>query len=82
MPVIVVANSQGGTGKSTLATNVADCLAAAGHALMLGDVDRQKSSRQWLALRPESLPTIQGWKVTDEYLVKPPEGMTHVGLDS
>jgi chromosome partitioning protein len=36
MPVIVIANPKGGVGKSTLATNVAGCLAAAGHAVMLG----------------------------------------------
>jgi chromosome partitioning protein len=52
MPVIVVANPKGGVGKSTLATNIAGCLAAAGHRVMLGDVDRQQSARQWLALRP------------------------------
>ena len=59
MPVIVVANPKGGVGKSTLATNVAGCLARQGHAVMLGDVDRQQSSRQWLALRPAQLPPIQ-----------------------
>ena len=51
MPVIVIANPKGGVGKSTLATNVAGCLAAAGHAVMLGDVDRQQSSRQWQPLQ-------------------------------
>ena len=82
MPVIVVANPKGGAGKSTLATNVAGCLAAAGHAVMLGDVDRQQSSRQWLALRPAHLRPIQGWQVTADTLVRPPKGVTHVVLDT
>jgi chromosome partitioning protein len=56
MPVIVVANPKGGVGKSTLATQLAGCLAAAGHSVMLGDVDRQQSARQWLALRPPACP--------------------------
>jgi chromosome partitioning protein len=82
MPVIVIANPKGGVGKSTLATNVAGCLAAAGHAVMLGDVDRQQSSRQWLALRPPQLPKIQTWEVTHDDIVRPPKGSTHVVLDT
>jgi chromosome partitioning protein len=82
MPVIVVANPKGGAGKSTLATNVAGCLAAAGHSVMLGDVDRQQSSRQWLNLRPAHLPRIAGWDVADERIVRPPKGTTHVVLDT
>ena len=82
MPVIVVANPKGGVGKSTLATNIAGCLAAAGHAVMLGDVDRQQSSRQWLALRPPQLPPIRAWEVTADDLVRPPKGTTHVVLDT
>ena len=82
MPVIVVANPKGGVGKSTLATNIAGCLAAAGHSVMLGDVDRQQSSRQWLALRPPQLPTIQTWDVTPDDVVRPPKGVTHVVLDT
>ena len=45
MPVIVVANPKGGVGKSTLSTNLAGYLALQGHKVMLGDVDRQQSSR-------------------------------------
>ena len=82
MPVIVVANPKGGVGKSTLATQVAGALAKAGHAVMLGDVDRQQSSRQWLAMRPAQLPPIQGWEVSHHDIVRPPKGVTHVVLDT
>jgi chromosome partitioning protein len=82
MPVIVIANPKGGAGKSTLATNVAGCLAAAGHAVMLGDVDRQQSSRQWLLARPAALPKISAWDVAGDNVVRPPKGTTHVVLDT
>lgn len=82
MPVIVVANPKGGVGKSTLATNIAGCLAAAGHQVMLGDVDRQQSARQWLALRPPQTPPISGWDVAADDIVRPPKGTTHVVLDT
>ena len=82
MPVIVVANPKGGVGKSTLATNIAGCLAAAGHAVMLGDVDRQQSARQWLALRSPQLPRISSWDVDSGDIVRPPKGTTHVVLDT
>ncbi|MDE2393976.1 MAG: ParA family protein [Burkholderiales bacterium] len=82
MPVIVIANPKGGVGKSTLATNVAGCLAARGHAVMLGDVDRQHSARQWLALRPPQAAPIRGWDVAHDEIVRPPKGTTHVVLDT
>ena len=82
MPVIVVANPKGGVGKSTLATNVAGALAKAGHAVMLGDVDRQQSSRQWLATRPVQLPLIRSWDVGPHDIARPPKGTTHVVLDT
>ena len=82
MPVIVVANPKGGVGKSTLATSVAGALAAAGHAVMLGDVDRQQSSRQWLALRPPAARAISGWEVDAGDIVRPPKGTSHVVLDT
>ncbi|HMM84255.1 MAG: AAA family ATPase [Gammaproteobacteria bacterium] len=82
MPVIVVANPKGGVGKSTLATNLAGALAHQGHAVMLGDVDRQQSSRQWLARRPPALPVIRGWELHPDDVVRPPKGTTHVVLDT
>ena len=85
MPVIVVANPKGGAGKSTLATNLAGCLASAGHRVMLGDIDRQQSTRQWLDLRAGSAPKapqILGWDVTADDIVRPPKGVSHVVLDT
>jgi chromosome partitioning protein len=82
MPVIVVANPKGGVGKSTLATNIAGLYAREGHAVMLGDVDRQQSSRQWLALRPASAPPIQAWDLVGASTLRAPKGVTHVVLDT
>ena len=82
MPVIVVANPKGGVGKTTLSTNLAGYLASRGHAVMLGDVDRQQSSKTWLGLRPAGLPKIATWDVSHGEIVRPPKGTTHVVLDT
>ncbi|MFM8899338.1 MAG: ParA family protein [Burkholderiales bacterium] len=82
MPVIVVANPKGGVGKSTLSTNVAGHLARAGHAVMLGDVDKQQSARLWLGLRPPQAAPIRAWEVAHDQVVRPPKGTTHVVLDT
>ncbi len=82
MPVVVVANPKGGVGKSTLATNIAGYFASQGHAVMLGDVDRQQSSRLWLGLRPAAVRPIASWDASADAIVKPPKGTTHVVLDT
>ena len=82
MPVIVVVNPKGGVGKSTLATNIAGWWARQGHAVMLGDIDRQQSARQWLALRPPQATLIRGWDSVEGDLVRPPKGCTHLVLDT
>jgi chromosome partitioning protein len=82
MPVVVVANPKGGVGKSTLATNVAGFFASRGHAVMLGDADRQQSSRLWLGLRPPGARPISSWELGSDHMVKPPKGTTHVVLDT
>ncbi len=82
MPVIAIANPKGGVGKSTLATNVAGLLARQGHAVMLGDIDRQQSARQWLALRPAVLPSIASWDVAAPGSLRLPKGTTHAVLDT
>jgi chromosome partitioning protein len=79
---VVVANPKGGVGKSTLATNVAGYFAAQGHAVMLGDADRQQSSRLWLKLRPPAARPISTWDINADLIVRPPKGTTHVVIDT
>jgi chromosome partitioning protein len=82
MPVVVVANPKGGVGKSTLSTHVAGYFASRGHTAMLGDVDRQQSSRLWLGLRPVQARAIASWETGDDRVVKVPKGVTHAVLDT
>ena len=82
MPVVVVANPKGGVGKSTMATNIAGYFASRGHGVMLGDADRQQSSRLWLGLRPPAARRIDTWEFGEGNIVKPPKGVSHVVLDT
>jgi chromosome partitioning protein len=82
MPVVVVANPKGGVGKTTVATNIAGYFASQGHPVMLGDADRQQSSRLWLRLRPPEARPIASWEVGEGQIAKPPRGTTHVVLDT
>jgi len=85
MRSILVANPKGGSGKTTLATNLAGHLARAGRRVMLGDIDRLQAAHQWLRLRPLGLPAIRGWEVdrTDPGKpARPPRDTTHAVLDS
>lgn len=52
MRKVLVANTKGGCGKTTLATNLAGYLAQLGHKVVLDDIDRQQSSATWLSRRP------------------------------
>lgn len=82
MPVIAVVNRKGGSGKSTFAAHVAAWCARQGHAVMLGDVDRQQSSRGWLRRRDPALPGIAPWVVDQKNVLRVPTGITHVVLDT
>ena len=52
MMVVLVANTKGGCGKTTVATNLAAALASHGRRTALADADRQRSSLEWARLRP------------------------------
>ena len=82
MPVIVVANPKGGVGKSTLVTHIAGYFASKGHSVILGDADRQQSSRLWLGLRPPGARRIGTWDINADLIARPPKGTTHVVLDT
>ena len=82
MKSFLVANPKGGSGKSTVATNLAGYFAISGHRVMLGDTDRQQSARDWLAVRPTTLPAICTWNVEKDSPARPPKGTTHVVLDT
>ena len=60
MRAILIANPQGGSGKTSLATNLAGYLAKQGQRVVMLDLDPQKSSLDWLSLRAHELPTISG----------------------
>ena len=60
MKKILVINSKGGCGKTTVATNLASYFAHYGEKTALMDYDPQGSSMQWLKLRPHHLNPIHG----------------------
>lgn len=82
MKAISIVNPKGGSGKSTLATNLAGYLAQRNAFVLLGDVDRQFSSKLWLSLRPPSLPTIATWEIGPDNVARPPKGVLYSVLDT
>ena len=68
--VITVAQQKGGTGKTTLAANLAAALAPTRNVALL-DIDPQHSLTRWNQLRPKSaakltFSDVSGWRVTGE----------------
>jgi chromosome partitioning protein len=62
---ILIANPKGGSGKTTLATNVAGWLAGKRQRVVLEDRDPQQSSTGWLARRPALFPPIAAANAQD-----------------
>jgi chromosome partitioning protein len=61
MQSLVVANPKGGSGKTTLATNVAGWLAGRKQRVVLADFDPLRAATEWLGRRPPLFPAIAGW---------------------
>jgi chromosome partitioning protein len=66
MRTILVLNSKGGCGKSTVATNLATYYSLQGQTVALADYDPQASSLDWLKARPKDRPPIQGFAAFEE----------------
>jgi chromosome partitioning protein len=60
--IIVVANSKGGVGKSTLSVHLAAWLAEQGHSVILADCDTQHSSSEWAK---EAVPGVEAVRLAD-----------------
>jgi len=65
MRTILVVNSKGGCGKSTITTNLAALYAREGKSVTIADFDPQTSSLQWLKARPRDRPRIEGMSGLD-----------------
>jgi len=78
---VLVTNTKGGCGKTTIATNLASAFANAGFVTGIADVDRQKSSLGWIASRPASAPAIVGldWRKSAG---KPPGKLGRLVIDA
>ena len=61
MQTILIANPKGGSGKTTLAINIAGWLAGKRQRVALADADPQRSASGWLARRPALFPPIGGF---------------------
>jgi len=86
---IVVLNTKGGSGKTTVATNLAAYYAAVGRRVALMDLDPQGSSMRWLGQRPADAPPIHGiagyekrLNVTRSFALRSPPGTDHVIIDT
>ena len=89
MKKIVIVNSKGGSGKTTIAINLAATLAAGGGKPALLDLDPQGSSTRWLGQRPLDRPTITGIEgfrsnaaSTRSFQLTPPNDCTALIIDS
>jgi len=60
--IIVLANSKGGVGKTSISVHLATWLAEQGHSVVFADCDMQQSSSEWLA---EAAPNIRAVRLAD-----------------
>jgi chromosome partitioning protein len=87
---VLVLNSKGGSGKTTLSTNLASLLALRG-SVLLADLDPQRSSVSWGNRRPASLPKIdliddperdfRGYPTRDYVIFDAPAGLKRGRLE-
>jgi chromosome partitioning protein len=86
---IIVINPKGGSGKTTVATNLAAYYASAGLNTVMMDYDPQASTTRWLRKRGPPLPPIHGIaafernaRVTRSFQLMLPTGTDRVVIDT
>ena len=79
---IMVLNSKGGCGKSTLATNIAAYFANQGASVALADFDPQRSSLDWLDRRPDDRARIAGVAGFEDGLRRAPRNADFIVIDA
>ncbi len=89
MQRILVLNPKGGSGKTTVATNLAGYFASTGDRPLLLDCDPQGSSTRWLKKRGSGQATIQGVaayernsRMTRAWQLRVPPDAGHVVVDT
>ena len=89
MHKVVVLNPKGGSGKTTLATNLAAYYANERERVALMDYDPQGSSIRWVAARPPDLPIIElvkaferNTRTTRAWQLHTAHDATHVVVDT
>ena len=89
MQRILVLNPKGGSGKTTVATNLAAYFASRGDHPLLSDNDPQGSSTRWLKKRTAEQPLIHGIaafernsRVTRAWQLRVPADSAHVVVDT
>ncbi|HEX7563656.1 MAG TPA: AAA family ATPase, partial [Bradyrhizobium sp.] len=89
MQRILVLNPKGGSGKTTIATNLASYFASQGDRPLLSDNDPQGSSSRWLKKRKPELPFIHGAaafernsRMTRAWQLRIPQDAAHVVVDT
>src|ERR1700686_2871249 len=89
MQRIVVLNPKGGSGKTTIAINLASYLASRGHTPVLMDLDPQGSSLRWVRKRQPAQALIhviaafeKDTRTTRAFQLRVPDVATHVIVDT
>jgi chromosome partitioning protein len=89
MQRIVVLNPKGGSGKTTIAINLASYLASRAHTPLLMDYDPQGSSLRWVQKRKPAQPPIhviaayeKDTRTTRAFQLRAPDNTSHVIVDT
>jgi len=64
--IVVIANSKGGVGKSTVAVHLAAWLHEQGHSVILADCDSQQSSSEWIR---EAAPEVRAVRLDNPDMI-------------